>query len=77
MTVLIDRVPANPNRKYIVPEAGGPAPFYATVNYADNPTIAGNAVNLQNVMDTAISILPAAKSTFQLCMTGLLYQGMC
>jgi len=40
----IDRVPVHPNRKLITPEGGG-APFYATVEYADNPSEAGKPIN--------------------------------
>lgn len=50
MVELKDRIPRKPNRKYIVPEVG--SPFFANVEYADNPSEEGTVVNKQNVLDT-------------------------
>lgn len=56
MAVLIDRVPGKPGRVLVTPEDGGEA-FYATLELADEPVVAGNKVNRQNVIDTIISVL--------------------
>lgn len=56
MAVLIDRVPGKPGRVLVTPENGGGA-FYATLELADEPVVAGNKVNRQNVIDTIISVL--------------------
>lgn len=56
MAVLEDRVPGKPGRVLVTPEDGGGA-FYATLELADEPVVAGNKVNRQNVMDTIIDAL--------------------
>ena len=43
----VDRVPTNPNRMKITPENG--SSYFATVERADNPTVAGTPVNAQNL----------------------------
>ncbi len=51
MAILEDRVPGKPGRVLVTPENGGEA-FYATLELADEPVVAGNKVNKQNVIDT-------------------------
>lgn len=58
MAVLEDRVPGKPGRVLVTPEDGGGA-FYATLELADEPVVAGNKVNRQNVIDTIIDALEA------------------
>jgi len=38
-----DRVPTQPNRRKITPESG--SPYYVTIEYADNPSESGTALN--------------------------------
>lgn len=40
----VDRQPAQPNRRQIIPEGGG-TPTYVTVAYADEPTVDGTLIN--------------------------------
>ena len=59
----VDRVPTNANRMKITPENG--SAFYAKVERADNPTVAGtpvNAANLNAMQDAAA--LPAHKTVY-------------
>ncbi len=55
MAVLEDRVPGKPGRVLVTPEDGGEA-FYATLELADEPVVAGNKVNRQNVIDTLLPV---------------------
>ena len=43
MIEILDRIPTKPNRKKITPENG--SAYYATVEYADEPTEAGTPIN--------------------------------
>lgn len=51
-----DRVPANPGRVLITPE-NGPAPFYATMTRADNPTQDGDPLNKNTLLKDATAAL--------------------
>lgn len=51
MAILIDRISEKPGRRKITPENG--APYYATIEMADEPVVTGTPVNRKNVIDTA------------------------
>lgn len=52
-----DRVPKYPGRVYVTPENGG-APYYATVERADEPVVEGTALNKANLLsDTTATML--------------------
>lgn len=53
---MTDRVSANPGRMLITPEDGS-APFYATVEMADNPTVVGTVLNKANLLTDATAAL--------------------
>lgn len=51
-----DRVPQNPGRVLITPEGGG-VPYYATVQWADNPVEAGTPINKAALLSDATEVL--------------------
>ena len=52
-----DRVPKYPGRVYVTPENGG-APYYATIERADEPVVEGTALNKANLLsDTTATML--------------------
>lgn len=66
----IDRVAVNPNRKLITPESGDP--FYATVEWADNPTQTGTIINKTKLDEilAATGTTGGTKSAFTLEQAG-------
>ena len=53
---MTDRVPANPNRRLIIPEDGAP-PFYATIERADNPIQEGTLLDKAALLKDATAAL--------------------
>lgn len=64
----VDRVPTNPNRMKIMPESG--SAFYATVERADSPTVAGTPVNAANLNAMQDAVALATHKTVYVATTG-------
>ena len=74
----IDRVAVNPNRKLITPESGDP--FYASVEWADNPIKYGTLINKLKLDEllAASGVTAGTESALTLAQPGFsLFDGAC